>query len=895
MALPEKIPNNDAGAVLEAANPEAGATPMMAQYLALKQNYADMLLFYRMGDFYEMFFADAEAAAAALDIALTKRGQYQGRDIPMCGVPVHAYEVYLARLIRKGFRVAICEQMEDPAEAKKRGHKAVVQRDVVRIITPGTITEDNLLEQKQRNYLACLVRGAGDTDFALAWCDISQGQMLVQQVAIGELAAQLERLQPSEILLADKIWAEPEAQAILQPWLAQLTRLPNVRFDSANAEQSLTTHFKVSSLLGFGQFSRAQIAALGSILDYLQLTQKTALPHLQPPQILANDSLLLMDAATRRNLELLRTQNGEYKGSLLETIDHSMTAAGGRLLADWLAAPLADIAAITARQADIASFYENPAHTEALREKLRHCPDLERALARLVLGRGTPRDCAQLRDALRVAADIRWHITGTGWQVADSFKAYATSLDGFSALTDKLNAALAADLPALARDGGFIARGYSAALDELHALRDDSRRLIAALQQQYVQQTSINTLKIKHNNLLGYHIEVSPNQADKLLTQFKETFIHRQTLVSGVRFTTTALAELERKVASAADKAIGLELEIFAQFVAEITAQLAPLKNCAAALAQLDALSALAHLAQTQGWCRPQIFSDSRFKVHRGRHAVVEKSLQQKGKNSFIANDCNLADTQRLWLLTGPNMAGKSTFLRQNALLVILAQMGSYVPADAAEIGIVDRLFSRVGAADDLARGHSTFMVEMVETATILHQATQSSFVILDELGRGTATFDGLSIAWASVEYLHEHIRARCLFATHYHELTALREKLSALFCATMAIREWQGQLVFLHEVQAGTADRSYGLHVAALAGLPASVMARAAQVLAELEQQRAQAPALSVADLPLFRDAQIAPAAKIDTLREALAQLNPDELTPKTALDTLYQLKRLV
>ncbi|MDF2094903.1 DNA mismatch repair protein MutS [Aquibaculum arenosum] len=875
---------------------------MMEQYLAIKEAHADCLLFYRMGDFYELFFQDAVEAATALDITLTKRGQHDGEEIPMCGVPVHAHEAYLSRLIRKGFRVAVCEQMEDPAEAKRRGSKAVVKREVIRIVTPGTLTEDQLLDSRTNNYLAALADAAGG--LGLAWLDVSTGDFQVESLQVDRLSAALGRVEPSELLLPDRLLARSEIAEALADWKARLAPLPGTRFDSENARTRLEGLYEVGTLSGFGDFDRAELSAAGALVDYLELTQKGRLPRLAPPRRPGEGGRAVMeiDAATRRNLELTRAMDGGRRGSLLATIDRTVTGAGARLLASRLSAPLTDPQALTARLDAVAFLLAEEGLRQDLRASLKACPDMERALSRLSLGRGSARDLAAVRAGLAVASELQRLLTDPAVQPCPAeVRACAERLGGLQELRSELERALVADPPGLLRDGGFVAAGYSGDLDELKGLRDESRRLIAGLQARYVEATGIASLKVKHNNVLGYFIEVSASNAGKVPTGPDSPFVHRQTLASATRFSTVELSELEQKILSAADRALALEVEIFEALCARVLQEGDQVAGAARALAEIDVTASLASLARSEDWCRPQVEDSDRFVIEGGRHPVVEAALRAEQGGPFVANDCDLSDEQRLWLVTGPNMAGKSTFLRQNALIALLAQIGSFVPARQAVIGTVDRLFSRVGAADDLARGRSTFMVEMVETAAILNQAGPRALVILDEIGRGTATFDGLSIAWACVEHLHEVNRSRALFATHYHELTRLSATLPALTCHAMRVKEWQGEVVFLHEVGPGAADRSYGIHVAKLAGLPAAAVARAEAVLEKLEQGE-QAGALSrlADDLPLFSAAarQVAPAGEArgpDPLEEVLEAVNPDELTPKEALDLLYRLRALL
>lgn len=875
------------------ARDSADATPMMAQYLAAKRQHPDALLFYRMGDFYEMFFEDAVKAAAALDIALTKRGKHGGDDIPMCGVPVHAHDAYMSKLVRQGFKVAVCEQMEDPAEAKKRGSKAVVRRDVTRIVTPGTLTEDSLLEARRHNFLCALAEAAGE--MGLAWVDISTGSFFVQKASERDLAAILARLDPTEILLPDRLLARPALVELFAEYRKRLSPLPSARFDSDNAGKRLNAFLGTATLDSFGSFTRGEVAAMGAVLDYVELTQQGRIPRLSPPAQVLDGALMEIDAATRRNLELSRNLSGERADSLLATLDRSLTGGGGRLLGDWLAAPLTDRAAINARLDFVGLLAEADRLRGDLRAALRRVPDLERALSRLTAGRGGPRDLAAIRDGLAATADFRAMIEQSGLARPALLAEILADFGHHAELVAHFTRALAEDLPLLTRDGGFIARGYLAELDELRGLKEDSRSLIVALETRLKAETGIQALKIRHNNVIGYYIEITPQHAEKLKGDAR--FIHRQSMANAMRFSTGELAELESKIVHAGDRALALELRLFDDLVREAIQHQEPIARAAAALARIDVGTALAERAREGDWVRPEITEDTSFEIAGGRHPVVEAALARNQSGPFVANDCDLSEERRLWLVTGPNMAGKSTFLRQNALIAILAQMGSFVPASRARIGIIDRLFSRVGAADDLARGRSTFMVEMVETAAILNRATPRSLVILDEIGRGTATFDGLSIAWACLEHLHEVNKARALFATHYHELTHLSARLDSLKPYTMRVMEWQSEVKFLHEIGPGAADRSYGIHVAKLAGLPAAALHRAEEVLQTLEKGD-QASALSklADDLPLFSVQAPAPLTiQESVVEDALKALNPDELTPRQALEELYRLRGLL
>jgi len=878
-------------------------SPMMAQYLGIKAEHADALLFYRMGDFYEMFFADAEAAAAALDIALTRRGQHEGRDIPMCGVPVHAAEGYLLTLIRKGFRVAVCEQMEDPAEARKRGSKSVVRREVVRLVTPGTLTEDTLLDARRNNYLAAYAEIRGEAGFA--WVDVSTGELAAAPLSRVGLGPMLARLGPREVLVPEAL--EPELRGLVAEAGAAATPLARASFDSTLAAGRAAAAFGAASLDGFGAFTRAEAAALGALVDYLEITQRGRRPLLRPPQREVAGGLMAIDAATRRNLELTRALDGGRDGALLACIDRTLTGAGGRLLERRLAAPSADAATIRARQAAVAHLVAEDALRRELREALRRAPDVERALARLGLDRGGPRDLAAIRDGLAAGAALAARLAAAA-EAPPVLAEAAAALGGEGALGLLLDRALVAEPPHVLRDGGMVAEGHDPELDETRRLRDQGRGVIAELQAEYVRLAGIAALKIRHNNVLGYYVETPATHAERMLKPpLAETFVHRQTTANAIRFTTLALAEIEKRILNAADHALAIERRIFAALRDAVLAEAAALSAGARAAAEIDVAAGLAELARAEGWTPPRVDDSRAFAIEAGRHPVVEAALRRTGE-TFVANDCEAGadgpDARPLWLVTGPNMAGKSTFLRQNALIAILAQIGAFVPAASAHLGVVDQLFSRVGAADDLARGRSTFMVEMVETAAILNQAGARALVILDEIGRGTATYDGLSIAWATLEHLHDVNRCRALFATHYHELTALSAKLPGLRNATVSVREWEGEVVFLHELREGVADRSYGVQVARLAGLPPAVIERARAILEALERGDREGPGRSggaralVDDLPLFsaavRPAPPAPPAP-SAVEARLRTVLPDDLTPRDALALVYELRAML
>jgi DNA mismatch repair protein MutS len=916
MTIQQSIPAPAPTEAAPAADANSRVTPMMEQYLEIKAAHPGLLLFYRMGDFYELFFEDAEIASKTLGIVLTKRGKHQGMDIPMCGVPVERSEDYLHRLINAGHRVAVCEQTENPAAARARGNKSVVARGVVRLVTPGTLTEDTLLDARTNNYLLAIARArasSGGDRIGLAWIDISTSEFMVTECATAELAATLARINPNEVIVTDALFGDADLGPLLRE-LPSVTPLTRDVFDGATAERRLCDYFAVATMDGLSAMSRLEATAAAAAVTYIDRTQVGKRPPLSPPSREAAGTTMAIDPATRANLELTRTLSGERRGSLLDAIDCTVTAAGSRLLAQRLAAPLTDSAAIARRLDAIGTFVADSAARDDVRTTLRAAPDMSRALARLSVGRGGPRDLAGLRDGILAADQTLSRLAQLEAPPSEIVAVMEALRRPSRDLAREFERALAEQLPLIKRDGGFIRESYEPALDESRNLRDASRLVVAAMQARYADNTGIKALKIRHNNVLGYFVEVTAQHGDKLMAPpLNATFIHRQTLAGQVRFTTSELGEIEAKIANAGDRALNLELEIFERLCAMALAASDDLRAAAHAFAWLDVATALAKLAVDDNYVRPEVDGSLSFAVEGGRHPVVEQALKRDGQ-PFIANACDLSPVPppypppqagegrvgagQIWLITGPNMAGKSTFLRQNALIALMAQIGSYVPASRARIGVVDRLFSRVGAADDLARGRSTFMVEMVETAVILNQASERSLVILDEIGRGTATFDGLSIAWAAIEHLHEANRCRALFATHYHELTALSAKLPRMFNATVRVKEWQGDVVFLHEVLPGSADRSYGIQVAKLAGLPPAVIARAKSVLAKLEaQDRGQTARALADDLPLFAvpsraAAEPAPPSEAEQLMEAVKALHPDEMSPREALEALYALK---
>jgi DNA mismatch repair protein MutS len=902
--LREREEGEVASSIASSVREAARLTPMMTQYLAIKAANPDCLLFYRMGDFYELFFHDAEIASRALGIVLTKRGKHEGEDIRMCGVPVERADDYLQRLIGLGHRVAVCEQLEDPAEAKKRGNKSVVRRDVVRLVTPGTITEDRLLEPGRANILVAVQRvRTGETRalFGLAALDISTGAFSLSETDEAGLSVEIARIEPSEILAPQALFDDSAIGRLFSETRAAVTPIGRDMSDGALAERRICDFYGVETLDGFGAFSRAEIGAAAIALGYVQRTQIDARPALSPPSRRVRGASLEIDASTRANLELTRTLSGERAGSLLAAIDLTLTSAGARQFAERLASPLTRQSEINQRLDAIAYFVREGALRTDLRTVLTAAPDFIRALSRLSLDRGGPRDLAALRDGLNVARLVGRKFAAQPDSGAILSEACARLVSADAALEGDLAATLDDELPLNRRDGGFVRSGASVPLDEARALRDESRRVIAELQSKYCELAETRQLKIKHNNFLGFYIETQQAQGERMLRlPHSATFIHRQTMAGAMRFSTNELAELEAKIASAADRALALELAAFERLRLACLVQMEAIRGLGLAIAEIDVACALAELAVNRDWVRPVVDDSLSFVVEGGRHPVVEAALHARGE-PFVANDSDLsgeiADGGRIALITGPNMAGKSTYLRQNALIATLAQMGSFVPARRAHIGIVDRLFSRVGAADDLARGRSTFMVEMVETAAILNQASVRSLVILDEIGRGTATFDGLSIAFATIEHLNAVNRSRTLFATHFHELTRLSKTLPRLFNLTMRVTEWNNNLVFLHEVTPGSADRSYGIQVAKLAGLPQGVIERARVILAELEATNRSSAALrSIDELPLFALASKPAPRKDDKdeLREKLATIDPDDLSPRDAHAALYALKKL-
>ena len=908
------------------------ATPAMAQYIEIKHANPDCILFYRMGDFYELFFEDAELASRALGIALTKRGKHEGEDIPMCGVPVHAADDYLQKLIALDFRIAVCEQLEDPSEAKKRGSKAVVKRGVVRLVTPGTITEESLLDPGANCFLSAVSmieqKDSGEKYYAIAWADISTGVISTLETNAEKLSTDLCAIQPKEIIASETIADDEALLASLEIQKISLTKRKESLFKIDNAESRILDYFEIASLEGVGSFQQIELSALAALLDYIDETQRGARPSFNMPRSLSKHENMRIDAASRMNLELVQTLSGAKSGSVLNIIDRTITGNGRRLLGARLSSPLIQVTQINQRLNSVEIFLKTLPLRQSIIHYLKSSGDIARALSRLSLERGGPRDLLTIQNSLKAAVNIKSQLASADidFKLSEIEQQQQILENTPSDLLEQLENALDEDVPLLARDGGYIKTGFDPDLDELRILTKNSRALIAKLQAELSEKTNIKSLKIKHNGVLGYFIEVPQRHGEELMTPpHNQLFIHRQTLANVMRFSTEELSGLQSKITEAGDKALKLEIAHFETLRIQIIEKAMLLQNISHALAVLDLSTALATLAEEKRYVKPEVTDDNRFDIDGGRHPVVEAMLTKQSAK-FIPNDCDLSsqtkdeDKGKIWLVTGPNMGGKSTFLRQNALIAIMAQMGSYVPAKAAIIGCIHQLFCRVGAADDLARGRSTFMVEMVETASILNKADEKSLVILDELGRGTATYDGLSIAWAAVEHLHNINQSRTLFATHFHELTKLKESLERLEPVTMGVKEWRGKIIFLHQVMQGASQRSYGIQVAKLAGLPNAVLHRAKLLLEALETKKPGASAATIFDeLPLFSalpsDKEIeqqtdahqleadetnklqaeldALSQEINYMKQKINDINPDELTPRQALDVLYEIKK--
>lgn len=870
------------------------ATPMMRQYLDVKFKHLDCLILFRMGDFYELFFDDAIKAANILGIAMAKRGKNDGEDIPMCGVPHHALESYLHKLIDEGYKIALCEQLETPEEAKQRGgYKAVVKRDVTRIVTPGTILEENLINVKEPLYLTSVIIEQGRA--SVCYVDITTAEFYITTVKLNALQAYLTQINPKEILISEKIQLDQYNFNIISLFREKLVYQVDSYFDFNKAERNIKDFYNIQNIAALGDLEKSQISAIGVILEYLKLTQKSNLPKLPFPRYINNNDYMLIDSATRRNLEITRTLQGEFKGSLLSVIDQTITKSGARLLHNYLSMPLLNIKIIE-RRLQLTDFFSNNLFlVDKIRELLKNSADLERCLTRISTGKALPRDLLHIRASLEVATDIKNVIIDRfALNFPEIINKIMDNLTPNIQVYEKICASIKEDPANNLNDGGIIKSSYHPKIQELREIMSNSHIIIDKLRDKYRKETSIDNLKINHNNVLGFFIEVTPKNAAKITNP---DFIHKQTLMNNVRYITDELKQAELTIINAHTSIIGLEQQLFnevCQFIGQFDSEL---RLVAKNLAIIDVFCNFAYIAEEFHWCKPQISEDQEFNLEKARHAVVEYSLKKQNKN-FIANDCNLQPEQRLWLMTGPNMAGKSTFLRQNAIIAILAQIGSFVPAAKAQIGIIDKLFSRIGASDELSKGQSTFMVEMVETAAILTQATEKSLIILDEVGRGTSTYDGVSIAWACLEYIHNKIKCRCLFATHYHELTGLENQLTNLVNYTIKIEEENGTVNFLHQIIKGAADRSYGIHVASIAGLPQEVINRAENVLTSLESEHLQISQSSGEDKANYNlQSEVSNLKqqnkKLENLITQINQFNPDEFSPKEALEYLYKIKQ--
>lgn len=849
-------------------------TPMMQQYLRIKAEHPDMLVFYRMGDFYELFYDDARRAAELIDITLTARGKSNGAPIPMAGIPYHAADNYLARLVRQGESVAICEQIGDPKTSK-----GPVERKVMRIVTPGTLTEESLLEAREENLIAAAYRDA--SGIGLAWLELSTGRFSVAEPeSLAALEAELTRLRPAELLLEEGL---AESGAVAKR--TGIKSFPPWHFEADTAHRNLCSQFGTKDLSGFGcaELGRA-VCAAGALLSYVQDTQRMALPHLSGLSTEQRSDALIMDAATRRNLELDASMTGHHDHTLAGVLDHCTTPMGSRLMRRWINRPIRDHKTLNSRYEAVGKLSKGDA--DELIELLREIGDLERILSRVALGSARPKDLAQLRNALRRLPDLKARL-----HIASSARTTQLALDmgEHTSTLNRLETAIIEDPPMLIRDGGVIAEGYDEELDELRALSTNADSFLTSLEQRERERTGISTLKVGYNRVHGFYIEISKGQSDKA----PEDYIRRQTLKGAERYITPELKSFEDKVLSARERALAREKHLYEELLAAHLEVLGELQQMARSIAETDVLTNLGARASELGLCKPTLSKRPGIKIVGGRHPVVEQVLDEP----FIANDLNLHSQRRLMIITGPNMGGKSTYMRQTALIALLAHIGSFVPADSAEIGPLDRIFTRVGAADDLSGGRSTFMVEMTETANILHNATDKSLVLMDEIGRGTSTFDGLSLAWATAHYIGEHVKAFTLFATHYFELTSLADEIEATVNVHLDATEHAGKLIFMHAVKDGPANQSYGLQVAALAGVPPGVIESARHYLQQLESQalgngsRPEPSTQAVPQKPLF-DLE-PPVSGHDKLRMALAAIDPDDLTPKQALEMLYKLKK--
>ena len=873
---------------------QSSITPLMEQYLKIKRSHPGALLFFRMGDFYELFFDDAYLASDILNITLTKRGKLNGKDIPMCGVPHHASDRYIETLIKKGLHIAICEQTETPEEAKKRGYKAIVNRDVIRIITPGTVVEDNLLEGKISNFLLSIneIR----EDLSIAWTDISTGNLFVRGISKGELESSLARIKPSEILISNN-YAEKNLLGLKEKNY-KVTVLSGSSFNTTNSHDKLLNHYGVKSIKSFGNFSYSMIGALGAILDYILVTQSGTKIQLMRPVLEKRDLILEIDQHTRKNLEINISLAGEKKGSLISILDKTVTSFGSRLLSIRVNAPLSEKKSIIERLSVTQFFSTNPGFSESLRQVLIGCPDFERALSRLAFHRSSFQDLITVKKGIVITSKVKKLFTNISTQetLPKKLDSMLDNIFNFKDVLIFLNQALSESPLEIFNKTSFINSGYDSELDYLRSLLYQSETIVKKLEENLISNTSISSLKIKQNNVLGYFIELTSKNAEALSeTGVNENFIHRQTTANTVRFTTNELISLESQINTSTSKMEELEKKVYKEIQKTLLDLRSEIRVSAGVLGELDFFSNLGLISREENWIKPEISDKKILEILDGRHPVVEKNVKEKSDHSFIPNDCKLNEKTTTNLITGPNMAGKSTFLRQNALIVIMAQMGSFVPAKKAKIGLTDRVFSRIGASDDLSQGHSTFMVEMLETATILNQATENSFVILDEIGRGTSTFDGLSIAWSTLEHLHNQNCCRTLFATHYHELTVLDKELPLLSNLTVKIKEYEGELIFLHKIVDGFSNHSFGIKVAKLAGIPEKVTDRALDILKVLENNSEfnRNKNGAVRNIPQTQDKMSLNTIDQPQIRDLLQSLNVDDLSPKEALHFLYKIQR--
>lgn len=863
-------------------------TPMMVQYLDVKKRYPECLVFFRLGDFFELFFNDATIASQILDIALTTRGKHLDQEIPMCGVPAGSVNYYLSRLIKAGYKVAICDQLENPEDAKKlRGYKAVVKRDVVRVVTPGTIVDENLLEAKSNNFLMSIVPESAANNqqkVSFAAIDISTDQFFTNTIAIEDLQQIIEILLPISLENSDFLLS------LKKMIHTNITTLPESKFNPILERQRLEQFFAVTTLESFGITINDECAACGAVLEYLIITQKDNIKKLGYPKKINTSQFLIIDPATRNNLEIA-SSSSPHQLTLFTVLDKTKTAFGARLLASRITSPLKKKELIEQRLNLVEFYVINNELREKFTEILNKCPDFQRALMRFKFAKGSPADLGIIKNGLECVVNICALALDKIIPEEENFS--ISKIENFQNFVNLLNTALVDKLPVSHKDGGIIAPGYDTYLDDLRNIRDNIQDLLYQLQTKYISQSGINTLKIKFNNIVGWYIEIPKSQKNKMGTEF----IHRQTLVNSVRYTTIELQDLQVKFFQASETFLDYEIKIFQNIVDMLIERSEKISYAIQVLAITDVATNFASIAVAKNYVRPILDYSNSLIIQGGRHPVIETVVSE-----FIENDCLLSRENISILLTGPNMAGKSTYLRQNALIILMAQIGSFVSAKSATIGIVDKIFSRIGASDDLARGRSTFMVEMIETATILNQATEKSFVILDEVGRGTSTYDGLSIAWSVMEHLYAINKCRVIFATHYRELTALQTELPNLICQTLKVQEWKGDVVFFHKIIDGIADKSYGIHVANLAGLPKKVISRAKELLSKFESENANPTQTNKKhnhqndkQLDIFEQNIYSTNEKYKQIESILSNLDTDSITPINALTLLYELKNIV